>query len=288
VRASLSDRRIQQTLAQRETFSANQLAAIQLDTLSLHAQDLLDGLRSDLQRLAEESLPMKWVVERLMNWDGECHENSVTSTIFHLFHQRLLTNLLLPVLGEHLFPAYLEIFNQCVFATDQILKDPDSMWFTSQSRYHLICKSLREVCDELEKSLGMDVDAWRWGKTHGLLLNHSLGRVTLLKPLLCIGPFPSPGDNVTINMGFYRHSNPFAHTVGASLRFIIDMAHLEESGFVLASGQSGHVLSTHYRDQNDLWRKGKRLRLLGVESEAQADNLLLLIPGSRQSNSRTK
>jgi acyl-homoserine lactone acylase PvdQ len=106
--------------------------------------------------------------------------------------------------------------------------------------------------------------------------------------LLAIGPFPSPGDNVTINMGFYRHSNPFAHTVGASLRYLIDMAHLEESGFVLASGQSGHVLSTHYRDQNDLWRAGKRLRLLDVESDAQADNLLLLIPGSRQSNSRTK
>jgi penicillin G amidase len=272
-------RRIQQTLAQRETFSANQLAAIQLDTLSVHAKDLLNELRTDLRRVCEEKAEMKPLVERLMSWDGECHENSIASTIFHLLHQRLLTNLLLPVLGEQLLPGYLELFNQCVFATDQILKDPDSLWFTNRSRYDLICKSLQEARHELEKSFGTDMDAWHWGKIHGLLLNHSLGRMKFLKPLLAIGPFPSPGDNVTINMGFYRRSNPFAHTVGASLRFIIDMAHCEESGFVLVSGQSGHVLSTHYRDQNELWRQGKRLGLLGVESEAQANHLLLLIPG---------
>jgi penicillin G amidase len=284
-------RRIQQLLAQRGTFSADHLAAIQMDTLSLHAKDLLDGLRTDLQRLGEERSQMKSAVERLINWDGECHENSVASTIFHSFHQRLLANLLLPVLGEELLPAYLEIFNQCVFATDQILKDRDSLWFTSRSRYDLVCRSLREACDQLEKSLGMDLDAWRWGKSHGLLLNHSLGRINFLKPLLAIGPFLSPGDNVTINMGFYRHSNPFAHTVGASLRFIIDMAHLEQSGFILASGQSGHALSPHYEDQNDLWRGGKRLRLVGAERDAQPDKLLLLIPGSAklgQSSGRKK
>jgi acyl-homoserine lactone acylase PvdQ len=112
------------------------------------------------------------------------------------------------------------------------------------------------------------------GTLHRLLLNHSLGRMKFVKPLLAIGPFPSAGDHVTIDMGFYRHSNPFAHTVGASLRFIIDMAHWEESGFVLVSGQSGHVLSPHYRDQNQLWREGKRLRLDSSESNSQPDNSL--------------
>jgi penicillin G amidase len=272
-------RRIQQVLAQARTFSANDLAGIQMDTLSLHAKDLLDGLTTDLKRLAEERSQMKPLVERLMSWDGECHENSVASTIFHSFHQRLLANLLLPVLGEELFLAYLEIFNQCIFATDRILKDPDSLWFSSRSRYDLVTRSLREASGELEKSLGPDMDAWYWGKRHGLLLNHSLGRLNLLKPLLAIGPFPSPGDNVTINMGFYRHSNPFAHTVGASLRLIIDMAHLEHSGFILASGQSGHALSPHYRDQYDLWREGKRLAIFGAERSIQPGKLQFLIPG---------
>jgi penicillin G amidase len=124
-------RRIQQSLAERKLFSANQLAAVHMDTVSLHARELLDVLTTDLERLAGERMPMKPVVDRLMTWDGKCHEESVASSIFHLFHQRLLANLLLPVLGEELFQAYLEIFNQCIFATDRILKDSESMWFAS-------------------------------------------------------------------------------------------------------------------------------------------------------------
>ena len=45
------------------------------------------------------------------------------------------------------------------------------------------------------------------------MLSHPLGRIKLLRPLLNIGPFPSPGDGTTINTGFYRHSSPYAHTV---------------------------------------------------------------------------
>ena len=55
-------------------------------------------------------------------------------------------------------------------------------------------------------------------------MNHSLGRVPVLGNLLGIGPLPAPGDGMTVNIGFYRHSNPYAQTVGASMRFIIDMS----------------------------------------------------------------
>ncbi|MEX0803053.1 MAG: penicillin acylase family protein [Candidatus Binatia bacterium] len=269
-------RRIQEILAEQRTFSVNELAEVQMDNLSLHAKELIGALKSDLHRLGEESPRLKPAADRLMAWDGKCHENSVGSTIYHLLHQRLLANLLQPVLGDELFSAYLEIFNQCLFATDQILKNSASPWFATRSRYDLIDQSLRQACNELEAALGADVEGWQWGKIHALLLNHSLGRIGFLKALLAIGPVPSAGDNVTINMGFYRHSNPFAHTVGASLRFSIDTGHWEKSGFVLSSGQSGHVLSPHYGDQTELWRAGERLCMFCPESEKDAEKLLVL------------
>ena len=49
-------------------------------------------------------------------------------------------------------------------------------------------------------------------------LSHSLARLEHVRPLLAVGPFCSAGDGTTISMGFYRHSNPYEHTVGASLR----------------------------------------------------------------------
>src|SRR4029077_14281129 len=232
------------------------MEGIQSDVVSLHATELIETLKNDLAQIAEDDSDHKAAADRLIRWDGACHEKSVEAAIFHLFHHRLMANLLVPALGEDLFSDYIEIFNQSLAPTDKILSDPGSCWFSTTSRRELVAKSLREACEELEKFFGDDIELWQWGKIHSLILNHSLGRVKILRPLLGIGPFPSPGDGTTINMGFYRHSSPYPHTVGASLRFVIDVGRWHQSEFILASGQSGHAFSPHYGDQAALWRAG--------------------------------
>jgi len=273
-------RRIEKLLKAKKTLSMSDMESIQSDLVSLHATELIEILKVDFAQFPEENLRLKTVADRLIRWDGACDEKSVESAIFHVFHHRLITNLLVPMLGDELFSAYIEIFNQSLVPTDQILRDPGSPWFSTKSRRTLVAMSLRETCEELEKALGHDVEVWQWGKIHSLILNHSLGRVKLLRQLLGIGPFPSPGDGTTINMGFYRHSSPYAHTVGASLRFIIDVGGWSQSGFVLASGQSGHPLSPHYGDQTALWRAGRYIRLGAREDGTSPKNVLSLVPAS--------
>ena len=244
-------RRITELLAVKKSLSINDMAAMQNDRVSLYATELISTLKSDLARISEKSGQLRSAADRLIGWDGTCDEESVAAAIFHVFQYRLMANLLVPALGEDLFSAYVEIFNQCLMPTHQILKDPNSRWFSTKSRQELVEKSLQETCEELKKSLGDDMGLWQWGKIHTLMLNHALGRFRLLRPLLNIGPFPSPGDGTTINTGFYRHSSPYAHTVGASLRFVIDVGTWQQSGFILASGQSGHVLFTSLPRSDD-------------------------------------
>jgi penicillin amidase len=122
------------------------------------------------------------------------------------------------------------------------------------------------------------MDFWQWGKVHTLRLNHALGRVKILQPLLAIGPWPSPGDGLTLNLGFYRHSNPYAQTVGASLRFILDLGRWEHSGFVLPSGQSGHPFSPYFCDQTELWRKTENIHIDLPETHTKWEHCLLLQP----------
>jgi penicillin amidase len=81
-------------------------------------------------------------------------------------------------------------------------------------------------------------------------------------------------------MGFYRHSNPYMQTVGASLRFVIDVGGWQQSRFVLPSGQSGHSLSPHYSDQTALWRGGLNVEIATCETRSDAEHTLLLIPAS--------
>jgi len=105
------------------------------------------------------------------------------------------------------------------------------------------------------------MNQWHWGRLHTLTLRHPFDRSKILAPLFSIGPFPSSGDGVTVNMGFYRHSNPYKHVVGPSLRMIIDVGDWERSFFILPSGQSGHPFSRHYRDQAGLWQQREYIQL---------------------------
>jgi penicillin G amidase len=271
-------RRIKQLLTAQNSFSIADMEATQTDCVSLHAAKLIDILKVDLAALPSENVELKTAADRLLGWDGACAEKSVESAIFHVFHHRLMANLLVPALGEELFAAYVEIFNQALTPVDAILSDPASPWFSTNSRRQLVARSLREACKQLETGISTDMRLWQWGKIHELTLHHALSRVKLLRPALSIGPFLSPGDGTTINMGFYRHSNPYSQTVGASLRFIIDVGNWQRSGFVLPSGQSGHPLSAHYSDQTALWRGGRNVRLGALETSAEAEHTLLLTP----------
>jgi penicillin amidase len=267
-------RRIKKLLTLKQRFSINDMAAIQTDIVSLYALELIETLKDDLARLATG--PRAAAIQRLMQWDGACDQRSVASAIFHVFHHRLMVNLLLPVLGEDLSTAYLEIFNQALIPTLEILRDPSSPWFSKKSRQALVTSSLAEACEELGARFGEDLEFWQWGKVHDLCLNHALGRIKLLSPFLRIGPFPSPGDATTLNMGFYRHSNPYQHIVGASLRFVIDVG-AWQSNFILSSGQSGHPCSPHYGDQTSLWRAGRYIRM-EMSADESSEDVLTLAP----------
>jgi penicillin G amidase len=263
----------------KKSLSINDMESMQNDRVSLYAKELIEILKNDLTQVSEGEGQLKAAADRLIRWDGSCDENSVACAIFHVFHHRLVVNLLVPVLGEDLFPACVEIFNQSLTPTGQILRDPGSSWFSIKSRQELVAASIREACEELGKRLGDDMELWQWGKIHRLTLNHPLGRIKLLRPLLSSGPFPSPGDGTTINMGFYRHSNPYEHTVGASLRFVIDVGGWQQSGFILAAGQSGHPLSPHYGDQTPLWRAGQYIRI-ETRLDKPFEDVFSLVPSS--------
>ncbi len=254
------------------------MAAIQLDDVSLHARELIEALREDLAKLGDQDQCVSDAARRLLSWDGKCGADSVEAAIFHVFHHRLLVNLLTPDLGEELFAAYVEILNQSIAPTDRILGEANSLWFAGSSRFEIIARSLREACSELAAALGSDSQRWHWGRIHRLQMNHAFGRIGILRKLLGIGPVEAPGDGMTVNLGFYRHSNPYTQTVGAALRFLVELGATPRSEFVLASGQSGHATSRHYRDQFELWRDGKKIPLSDFPAESAHERHLLLKP----------
>ena len=270
-------RRIYQLLQSQEHFTADDMAKLQLDQVSLHAVELIQALNADLRAVPDRGGIVNHAVAKLLAWDGDCTAASIPATIFHVFHQHLLANLLRSALGDEVFGTYTEILNQCIVPTDKILRDEKSCWFSQRSRKALVAQSLEDACAELRQSLGMDCERWQWGKLHSLSLNHALSRLAILKPAVCIGPTPVGGDGMTVNFGFYRHSNPYSQSAGAALRYVIDFNDPARSGYVLASGQSGHPGSPHYGDQTETWQSGAKIQLSSHLGDSD-DHCLVMKP----------
>jgi penicillin amidase len=195
-------RRIHQLLASRKRQSISEMSAAQGDLVSLQAKELIATLRPELAAIRGAGNGLGEAAEQLLNWNGYCGSDSVAATIFHVFHHHLIKALLVPSLGEEIFTAYVEIFNQSIMPVERILHNPDSPWFAGRSLAELVSAALAGACAELTNSLGAKKHRWQWGKVHALSINHAFGRISALRPLLCLGPFPSGGDNFTVKMGF--------------------------------------------------------------------------------------
>ena len=91
---------------------------------------------------------------------------------------------------------------------------------------------------------------------------------------------PVGGDSVTVNVGHYalhNEASPFASIQGASYRGLYDLADLDSSRFITATGQSGNPLSPHYRDLTDLWAAGKTVPMAREPEHYRSDALGRLI-----------
>ncbi|MGH7829825.1 MAG: penicillin acylase family protein, partial [Candidatus Binatia bacterium] len=272
--------RIKELLTEKSTLSPEEMAAMHRDVVSVHATRMIRDLRADLEKSAGNRPSLTGAVKSLVEWDGNCTANSPEAALFHALHQRLMRNLLAADLGEDLYLSYTELFNQALLPVEEIMRDPQSPWFDSSPRQGIVERSLSEACEELRRRLGPDTKKWSWGRLHTVTLEHPFGKSKILAPLFSLGPFPSGGDAATINMGFYRHSNPYAHTIGPSLRMIFDVGNWQETHCILPSGQAGHIFSPHYGDQTDLWRRTEYIRLDHTAEAAKAWPTLTLIPGS--------
>ena len=70
-------------------------------------------------------------------------------------------------------------------------------------------------------------------------------------------------------------SGLFENVHGAGFRAVYDLADLEQSRFMIATGQSGNPLSNHYGSLSIRWRDGQTVSL-APESWAVAEQLRLL------------
>ncbi len=129
--------------------------------------------------------------------------------------------------------------------------------------------TLDQAVATLAKAYGADIDGWRWGDAHRATLTSQLfGKIPVLGSLFDAG-LPAPGGPETVNRGGIFHTDGvrFEDAHGPGYRGVFDLADLDASRFIIATGESGNPFSPHYGDMARRWRDGDAITLSGSEAE---------------------
>jgi penicillin G amidase len=251
--------------------SLESFARLQADQLSLLAEDFLPVML-EAEAAGGEAAAM---AARLSAWDRVMRVDAAEPLVFAAWYRELSRLIYADELRD-LFPAFWGIrprFMARVLSEREVWCD-DVGTDRTETCAELIARALEIALEDLGRRFGDHPTEWRWGRAHLARMTHApLGEQPWLAWLLNVVP-PTGGDGATIDVGHYRirdPERPFANVLAPSYRGLYDLADLDRSRFVAATGQSGNPLSAHYRDLTELWRRGATVSMSRHPDDYEAD-----------------
>jgi penicillin amidase len=281
--------RLQDALSRSELFDMDQAAALQTDVRSLAADRVLTGV-PDAVAEAKKRQADRGVIdllERIGAWDRMVDARPVVG-MYQAFEHALWHRTFFDELGEPLFNRFYEWAGaERMAGLYALLDDPRSRWFDDigtierrETREDIYLLAASDALERLRERYGAE-DDWAWSRMHTARFDHPIGsRALPLRWFFSRGPVPIGGDGTTVLRASYHRLRPFEVWEHPSWRQVLDVGNWDESRVILPSGQSGHPLSAHYFDQNELWREGRYRRqpYSRAAVEAARAHRLLLTP----------
>jgi penicillin amidase len=273
--------RIAELLSREPAHSVASFARIQRDAVSPPMRELLPFLLS-LQPQTQEA---RQAQDLLAAWDGSMDADRPEPLIAAAWWREVARALYADELGEAFeggawAPRAVFVLN----ALQQRSEWCDNVRTPAvESCERLAADALDRALLELKKRYGADAQAWTWGAAHPARHRHRpFSSVAWLAPFFEIA-VPSAGDAYSINVGrsdFGDPAAPFASRHAASYRGLYDLGDPQASRFIQSAGQSGNLLSPHYRDLAAPWARGEYLPMTTDRRRLEADGAsrLVLVP----------
>ena len=256
-------------LTAREHHTRESFIEIQSDIVSEPARAILPLIGRNLWYASEGSADdpaaarRRDALERMANWNGEMSEHAAEPLIYAAWIRALRRRLAVDELGPMVdaLPGPDPVFIERVFRN----VDGAGVWCdVRQSEAVESCAdmarlALDDALAELAARYGARIEGWRWGDAHQAVHRHeTLGRLPGLGLLVNIVQ-STPGGDHTLMRGQMtgRGETPYASVHAAGFRGVYDFSDPDSSVYIIATGQSGHILSRHYDDMAPLWRRGE-------------------------------
>jgi len=205
-------------------------------------------LAARLARAAQGRSNLAFAAKLLAAWNGqmEAHrpEPLITQLAFVEFRK---------ILAEAAAPGKTARYrgHMTIGVVDYFLRRQPPGWVPNYEE--ALAQALKGALAAGEKRFGPDVAKWQYGRYNFVSLKHpAAGDIPLVGGFFRIDAM-LPGGLAAINQNI--------EGVGPSMRMVADLADWDRSSLVLPTGQSGLLLSSHFKDQWSTYAAGRSFPL---------------------------
>lgn len=235
--------RIVHLLREGDAFKPADMLTIQTDITADLERFFCNRFVYAIDHAGKTSPSVHQAAEIMRGWDGRMEKNSAAASISYWSRRNLMKLLLTPKLG-HDFANY--DWGLSAPALENIITHRLPRWLPpGYSSYNdALVAAVQETVDSPREP--KDLSRWIWGNQFPVEVQHPvLGSIPILSHFSGTGVHLQSGSGTTVKqvgMGF-----------GPSERMTVDFSNLDHSTLNIVIGQSGHLLSPHYKDQFASW-----------------------------------
>ncbi len=228
---------IRALLSAKKGWRAEDMLDVARDVYSQFSHFLAQAIVSAYEKRNASNPALTEAVQLLRQWNGQMAKDQAAPLLVTLSFQHLRKAVAesasrgSPVAYEN--PASTAV-------VEKLLRERPAGWLRDYDE--ALVRAFSDAVEEGSRIQGRDVKRWRYGNYIELTIPHPVGRLLpWIGKYFGIGPVTQSGSQTTVKQTTRR--------LGPSMRMAVDLGDLENSLLNVATGQSGQILSSHYKDQ---------------------------------------
>jgi penicillin G amidase len=210
---------------------------VQTDIYSAFSQYLAKSIVAAYDRRRAHNPDLEDAIALLRGWNGQMDKDLAAPLVVTLAYQHLRR-----AVAENASPQHGAAYelHMAPAALEKLLRTRPARWFPDYDL--LLLRVLADGVDEGRRIQNNNVRKWKYGDYLRLTIAHPVGhRLAVVAKYFDIGPVPMSGSSTTVKQTSVQ--------LGPSMRMTADTGDWDRSLLNVTIGQSGQILSRHYKDE---------------------------------------
>ncbi len=235
---------ISDALTTKSGWKAEQLLAVQKDVYAGFLKFLAMQVTAAYQARGVRNPGIDDAIALLRGWNGQMEKDLAAPLLIWLTYLHVRS-----AVAENAAPgkgaAY--AYNMAPAVIERLLRQRPGGWFRDYDQ--MLLGAFLDAIEEGSRIQGRDVKRWQYGAYLTVPINSPvLHQLPLIGQYFDIGRVPMSGSSTTIKQTTSQ--------VAPSMRMNADLANWDRSFLNILTGQSGQILSAHYRDEWNAYYSG--------------------------------